>query len=153
PFDADRERELDGARRLAAAGKYREAARAYQRVLGPRPADRFAVEYYETLAGAPESLAEAQAALEELAARNPNTPATALAYARSLSYLETTRRASLGRLEALAKIPAVASQARAAWRQALLWLEAGPSDRPAFDEYLHRYPEDREVAERLVILR
>ncbi len=150
--DEAKERAVAGARALAAAGKYDEAVAAYDKVFAGAPPEAYALEYDETLAGTRARRSEAQERLAELAARHGDAPEYALAYARSLTYVEKTRRAGIARLERLAAVPAVAARAEAEWRRALSWLDAGAADRPLFDRYLAQHPDDRELLQRRAAL-
>ena len=143
-----REPALAGARALATAGKYDDAVAAYQRIFGATPPERYALEYYETLAGTGAGRSQAQAHLAELAAQHGNAPEYALAHARALAYDERTRRAGIGRLAELSASPAVAAKAQKVWRRALFWLDARAANRPLFDRYLARHSDDRELMQR-----
>ncbi|HXU74123.1 MAG TPA: cellulose biosynthesis cyclic di-GMP-binding regulatory protein BcsB [Polyangia bacterium] len=147
--DDTKERAVAGARALAAAGKYDEAIAAYDKIFSGAPPEAYALEYDETLAGTRAGRAEAQARLGALAAKHGDAPEYALAYARSLAYAEKTRRDGIARLERLAAtVPAVAAKAESAWRSALTWLDANAADRPLFDRYLARHPDDDELVQR-----
>lgn len=129
------------ARKYAQAGQTEAAARTYRQALGDQPpGDDLAVEYYQTLGGTREGWDEARRGLERIAQAAPGQAAPALAYARHLSYREPTRRDAIQRLAALsvqADAPAqVRKDARASWRQALVWLNARTADAPLFRQYL-----------------
>jgi Tfp pilus assembly protein PilF len=140
--DAEQQQVLARPRKLAADGKYADAIAAYRKIFGGAPPDALALEFYETLAGTPEHRAEAVAQLARLAGRSPKA---ALAHARALTYDEATRRLGIARLAALDGDSDEGKIARAAWRQALLWLGARAADRPLFDAYLARHPDDRAI--------
>lgn len=139
--DPERDRALAAARKLAADGKYAEAVTAYRKLFSGAPPDALALEFYQTLAGSAEGRPAAVAGLARL---EGSSPAHRLAYARVLSFDEATRRAGLARLASLDE-RAGGDETRAAWRQALLWLDAHGSDRRLYDRYLERHGDDREV--------
>ncbi|PWR20491.1 cellulose biosynthesis protein BcsC [Zavarzinia compransoris] len=135
---------IAAARALAQAGRTAEAVATYRRLFGAAPPpDSYALEYYQTLAGQPESLNEALAGLAQLAQRDPMGPA-AVAYGKALTYNEQSRRQGIALLAARGAEP----DARAAWRQALLWLGATAADKPLYDAYLAAYPDDQAVLAR-----
>ncbi|MGV8960520.1 MAG: cellulose synthase subunit BcsC-related outer membrane protein [Stenotrophomonas sp.] len=143
---------LQVARRAAAAGRYVEAARAYDEAFGASgpPAD-LALEYYQVLAGTPEGWTRARDGLRSLA-KADNKPAR-LALAQVLTYREPTRREGIAQLQALSQDRDTGGPARAAWRQALLWLDAGPADASLYQTFLQSQPNDREVAAKQAQLR
>lgn len=136
---------LDQARRLARDGRLDEAVRLHREIFGDEPpTDAVAVEVYQILAGTQGGWDEARRGLERAASRMP-FPRPRLALATHLTYREATRRDGIRRLEALADHSEVAEAAREAWRQALLWLQAGSGDLSLFEVYRRRYPGDDEV--------
>lgn len=138
--------QLQTARRAAAAGRYAEAARAYEQAFGSGgPPDDLALEYYQVLAGTPDGWERARDGLRRLAAAN-GSPAVSLALGQVLTYREPTRRDGIARLRGLASRDDVGGPARAAWRQALLWLNASRADAALYDQFLQLQPDDREVA-------
>ena len=138
--------QLQAARRAAAAGRYAEAARAYEQAFGNSgPPDDLALEYYQVLAGTPDGWERARDGLRRHADAQ-RTPAASLALAQVLTYREPTRRDGITRLRGLAGRDDVGGPARAAWRQALLWLNASRADSALYDEFLKVQPNDREVA-------
>lgn len=142
-------RDLDEARRLAAAHRYAEAVARYKQVFaGTPPQGDLALEYYQTLAGTKNGWEEARQGLAELAQSDPQNAAYALAYARHLSYREGTRREAIAMLSRLAGNPQVALDARNAWRQALIWLTASRADNALYREYLARFSGDNAVKAR-----
>ncbi|WP_024870000.1 cellulose biosynthesis protein BcsC [Pseudoxanthomonas suwonensis] len=144
---------LQAARRAAAAGRYAEAVAAYDQVFGKAgPSDDVALEYYQVLAGTPDGWERARDGLRQLAARR-SEPSVALALAQVLTYREPGRREGIARLQALSAHPQVGGPARAAWRQALLWLNASRADEPLFQAFLEKQPNDREVAAKQAQLR
>lgn len=141
---------LEQARALARSRQYDEAVRFYREHFGnTRPTGLLALEYYQTLGATPQGWEEARRELESLSRGAPNDDRFALAYGQHLSYREPSRRQSIQILSALADSPSVGVQARQAWRQALIWLEARPADQNLYTAYLNRNPSDPQVAERL----
>ncbi|MBD7922605.1 cellulose synthase subunit BcsC-related outer membrane protein [Xanthomonas bonasiae] len=138
---------LRNARRAASAGRYVEAVREYQALFdGKAPPDHLALEYYQALAGTPQGWDGARDGLRRLVAAQPNNGAAALALAQVLTYREPSRREGIAQLSAMSKRPDVGGPARAAWRQALLWLNAGNADAPLYQAFLAANPNDAEVA-------
>ncbi|MGE8289974.1 MAG: cellulose synthase, partial [Stenotrophomonas sp.] len=73
--------------------------------------------------------------------------------AQVLTYREPTRREGIAQLRALSQANDTAGPARAAWRQALLWLNATTADAPLYQAFLEVVPNDREVAAKQAQLR
>ncbi len=145
--------QLQTARRAAAAGRYVEAVRAYEEAFGAGgPPDDLALEYYQVLAGTPDGWERARDGLRRVAAGRDN-PAASLALAQVLTYREPTRREGIAQLRALSQRSDVGGPARAAWRQALLWLNATNADAPLYQVFLEAQPNDREVAAKQAQLR
>ena len=145
--------QLQNARRAAAAGRYVEAVRAYDEAFGSGgPTDDLALEYYQVLAGTPDGWERARDGLRRLASSR-NDAATNLALAQVLTYREPTRREGINQLRALSQRNDVGGPARAAWRQALLWLNATNADAPLYQVFLEAQPNDREVAAKQAQLR
>lgn len=144
-------RDLPEARRLAQAGQTQAAVAAYRRAFGggsPPPAN--AREFYETLAGLPSGRDEAIRGLKGLADASPQDAGLQLAYARVLTYAESSRRDGIARLARLAVGSGqTATAAAQAWRQALLWLGAAPRDAGLFEAYLSARGADAEVSRKL----
>ncbi|KAF1686063.1 cellulose synthase [Pseudoxanthomonas broegbernensis] len=137
---------LQNARRAAAAGRYVEAVQAYDQAFGEGgPPDDLALEYYQVLAGTPDGWERARDGLRRVAAVRDN-PAASLALGQVLTYREPTRREGIAKLRELAGRSDVGGPARAAWRQALLWLDARAADAPLYQAFLQAQPNDREVA-------
>lgn len=137
---------LQGARRAAAAGRYVEAVRAYDQAFGAGgpPAD-LALEYYQVLAGTQDGWTRARDGLRRVIASN-DSPAARLALAQMLTYREPSRREGIAQLRTLSSRQDTGGPARAAWRQALLWLNATTADAPLYQAFLAEQPNDREVA-------
>ena len=145
------------ARQYAQAGQTEAAARTYKQALGAQPpGDDLAVEYYQTLGGTREGWDEARRGLERLSQSAPGQPGPALAHAKHLSYREPTRRDAIQRLAALSTQadapPQVRKDARVAWRQALVWLDARGPDAPLFRQYLAGAGDDAELNTKLAEL-
>lgn len=139
---------LSDARAAVKAGKVADALDLYRKVFGGQaPSGAVGLEYYQTLGGTSGGWDDAKAGLERLANENPGDARYAVAFARHLTYSEVTRRDGIKRLEGLAG-GAEATRAKAAWRQALLWLNAGPADLPYFDRFLAQAPDDGDIKTR-----
>ncbi|WP_198651195.1 cellulose biosynthesis protein BcsC [Salinicola sp. CPA57] len=135
---------LARARALAKAGNLQGALREYDQLFGSDgPPWDLAAEYYETLAGTDGGWSRASKALDDLHQRAPDDKALALASARVMSYRAESRRTSIDQLSQMAP----SASTRAAWRQALLWLDAGMDDQGLYERYLQRYPDDQAVRE------
>jgi tetratricopeptide (TPR) repeat protein len=140
---------LQQAAKLAAQHRYSEALALYRQVFGSTPpAGPWAVAYYQTEAAVPEELASAVAGLRSLIVKYPQDPTYKLALGEVLSYRPATRLEGARMLAELHGSSAQNEQARAAWRQALLWDPSGPAATQTAAEYLRRYP-DEELAARL----
>jgi Tfp pilus assembly protein PilF len=142
---------LAEARRLAQAGQREAAMQRYREIFpnGEVP-DMYAAEYYQTLASTSfENFREARLAMEQVAERSPENRSLQLTYAQMLTYRETTRADGIERLRVLAQSADMASGARAAWRQALLW--QGPSGETVaqIEAYLQLFPGDAELQAKL----
>jgi cellulose synthase operon protein C len=134
---------LDDAGRLAAQQKSGDAMAIYRRVFGDTPPPgKWAEAFYETEAstgGRDQAIAQ----LRERSSRDPANEVYRLWLARLLTYDPATRQEGLGLLESIRDSGAV-DQARAAWRQALLWEKANPEVQSSLEAYTRRYP-DREL--------
>ncbi|GAB3461863.1 cellulose biosynthesis protein BcsC [Azotobacter salinestris] len=137
---------LARARLMADQGDSAGAVQAYRKLFGDgAPPPDLALEYYQTLAGTDGHWQEAREGLEKLHAGQPGNPQVKLALARALSYREATRRQAV---EQLADLAPQSPEARTAWRQALLWLDAGAGDEALYSRYGAANPGDTEVAAR-----
>ncbi|SBS26824.1 Cellulose synthase operon protein C precursor [Marinomonas spartinae] len=135
---------LSKARALSSEGRYSQALSDYQKAFnGYVPPEEFAVEYYLTLAGTKGGVDRARKALYKLYQEHSHNSAFKIAYAKVLTYKESTRRRGI---EILEKEDKTHPEVDKIWRQALLWLGAKPSDRKLYNAYLNKYPNDREVA-------
>jgi tetratricopeptide (TPR) repeat protein len=141
------------ARQLARDGKPAEAVATYRRAFGGGgPQGELAIEYYQTLGGMPQGWEEAEKGLERLAAKTGRA-ADRLALSKHLTYREKSRRQGIGKLRDLVTDPAVGDEATKAWRQALLWLQAGPADAELFTAYQAQRGIDPEITKRIEELR
>ena len=145
---------LARARALALQGRYAEALALYKQAFqgGPPPTSFYNAEYLATLAGTDEGWQTAVDGLRELVRLYPSNPRYRLELGKAETYREETRRAGIARLAALADDPEYGQAARAAWRQALLWLAAKPADKALFEAWLARQPDDAAVRQRLATL-
>lgn len=143
--------DLARARGLAQRGENAAAAAAYRQAFGGgAPPDALALEYYQTLAGAPGGVGQAQAGLRGLAARKPGDQNVQLALGQALTYREGTRREGVALLAKLAGGGSpVAGRAASAWRQALTWMDETPRNAGLFKDYLTSRPGDAEISRKL----
>jgi len=141
---------LQRARTAARAGRAAEAVELYRSQFDNRPPpEALALEYYQVLASTPQGADEGRRGLEQLVKDHPENTSYKLALAQQKTYSESTRRAGIRELVELTRQPAVAGAARAAWRQALIWLDARQPDVPLYQEYLSNNQTDAAVAARL----
>ncbi len=141
---------LTEARRLARTGDAAGAVAKYKESFGgPEVPAGLALEYYQTLAGTPAGWEQARDGLARLADAPKAGQPEKLAYAKVLTYRESSRRDGIARLSALAQGGPLSPDAKGAWREALIWLEAQERDRPLYDAYLAMVPGDKPVADRL----
>lgn len=146
---------LSQARALAQQGKAGDAIKVYEQVYGGNtpPDDASGLEYYETMAGIPARYSEARDALAQLAQRNSGDARYALTYARVLSYRENTRRDAITKLRALSADSKYGVDAKRAWRQALIWLQATAADQSLYQDYLDIVGNDADIAQKLAALK
>jgi Flp pilus assembly protein TadD len=146
---SERDQTVNDARRLAQSGQSASAVQEYQRALQGKPATpQLQLEYYQALSATPQGWDQARRGLEALARDNPDDPRYALAYAQHLTYRDVTRRDGIARLQKLTADGAVGAAAKKSWRQALLWLDARPSDAALYQAYLQTAPDDAAVKAR-----
>ncbi|TAJ53161.1 MAG: tetratricopeptide repeat protein [Nevskiaceae bacterium] len=146
-YDPDK---LSQPRVLARQGKYQQAVDAYKALFNNDiPGGRLGLEYYQTLAGTENGWQPAYAGIQKLALDNPREPIYQLALAQHLTYQESTRREGIRGLAGLSKDQTLASPARQAWRQALLWLGAKAGDEPLYQDYLREGGEDPQISAKL----
>jgi Tfp pilus assembly protein PilF len=119
---------LAQARGLADRGRSQDALRAYQTAFhGAEPLPNLAGEYYLTMGNTGlDGFQAARKSLASVVSADPDDAAAQLSYARLLCLREFTRGDCLTRLQALSRLPAIATPARQAWRETLLW--QGPSN-------------------------
>ncbi|HEY2030602.1 MAG TPA: cellulose synthase subunit BcsC-related outer membrane protein [Myxococcales bacterium] len=138
---------LSQARKLVHEGHAAEGAAKYRELFGEAgPPGDLALEYYQTVAGAPGGFQEARDGLRKLTRRAPAEARYRLSLGKVLSYREESRREGIQILSAVARDPAVGHEAQAAWRQALLWLSPNDRDLPLLRAWLKLHPDDTEVA-------
>jgi tetratricopeptide (TPR) repeat protein len=138
------------ARDLARQGKSTEAIEQYRALFhGGQPPDSLAVEYYQLLAGTESGWAPAKVGLAQFVTTNAQDMRGQLSYAETLTYRPASRADGISRLEILAKNPATAETATAAWRQALVWLPVDASSVPLYKAYLATHADDANLAQRL----
>ncbi len=139
--------QLDRARRLARAGNAEEAVAAYRKAFrGIEPAGHLALEFYQTLAATEQGWEPAREGLRRLVEEFPGQPLFEHAYARHLSYRESTRREAIRRLEKLVDDRTIGQQAAADLRQAVAWLQVSAADEKLLDRLAARWPDDKTIA-------
>ena len=133
---------LDEAGRLAMQHKPDEAMKIYHEVFGdqPPPSGKWTQPFYDTEAASTGGRQKAVSQLRQLCAQHPNLEAYRLWLASLLTYDPKTRMEGLQMLESI-KDPGMAEQARAPWRQALLWEKQNPDVLSSMEAYLQRYPD------------
>lgn len=140
---------LSQARKLVHEGRVPEGASAYRELFGPAgPPGDLALEYYQTLSGAPGGFEQAREGLRRLVRRAPAEARYRLSLAKLLTYRDETRREGVRLLSSLARDPTVGKEATASWRQALLWLVPSAQDAPLFLAWAREHPGDSEVSAR-----
>src|SRR5215469_187181 len=141
-FTPEERSRLDEAGRLAMKHKPDEAMKIYREVLGDQqpPPGKWAQPFYETEAASTGGKEKAILQLRHLSAHNPNQEAYRLWLASLLSYEPKTRMEAF-QLFASIKDSVASEQARAPWRQALMWEKENPEAVAAIDAYLQRYPD------------
>ncbi len=150
--------ELKRARTLALQGNYIAALEAYRAAFrGYHHGSLLSAEYLETLGGTPDGWESAVRDLRLLVERYPSSQRYDLILHRVLSYREWGRREAIKGLQRIATDPKstedIKEQAREAWRNALLWLNARKSDTSLYRAYLEHYPNDTEIARQLAELK
>jgi len=139
-FTPEERSRLDEAGRLAMQHKPDEAMKIYRQVLGEQqpPPGKWAQPFYETEAGSTGGKEKAISQLRQLCSQNPNQEAYRLWLASLLSYDPQTRIEGFHLFESI-KDSGTAEQARAPWRQALLWEKGNPEALGSMEAYLKRY--------------
>ena len=141
---------LASARKLVHEGKKAEGAAKYAELFGEAgPPGDLALEYYQTLAGAPNGWQRAREGLARIVRRSQGEPRFKLELGKILTYREETRREGIEMLAAAARDPSVGKDATSAWRGALLWLAPDDSAVPLLRAYQRAHPSDAEIARRL----
>lgn len=139
---AARDVRFRSAEALAQAGKYEDAVRVYEEVLGKHsPTGTLAVEYYETMAGVKGRTAEAVAGLERLLRETPNQTEYTLALGRIATYQPQTRGRGIRLLQSIPASSVYGAKARLALRQALIWENGSSTSLPALRDYLAQNPD------------
>lgn len=143
--------ELAAARKEAETGNSEQALTRYQSILGAnvKPDGQLGLEYYQTLGGTKGGWEEARRGLESLAQKNPGDDRYLLALARHLTYRDAPRREGIRQLASLANRSHHPDEVQKAWRQALAWLGAVPTDLALYSAYLRRFPADSAIRERM----
>ncbi|HEY2468671.1 MAG TPA: cellulose synthase subunit BcsC-related outer membrane protein [Terracidiphilus sp.] len=138
----DERGKLDQAGRLAMQHKPDDAMKIYRTVFGDQqpPPGKWSQPFYETEAASTGGREKAIAQLRQLCAQNPNQEAYRLWLASLLTYEQKTRMEGLEMLESI-KDPGTVEQARAPWRQALLWEKQNPEVLAPMEAYLQHYPD------------
>ena len=108
---------------------------------GAPPAGRWAISYYETMAGTHGGAEPAIKALQELSAKFPNVADYRVAAGRLLTFSSATRQEGVALLSNVTGSTAAASKARMAWHQALVWERQNPAYSASVQAYLSRYPD------------
>jgi tetratricopeptide (TPR) repeat protein len=122
-------KKLLDAGRLATGQKFDEAMAIYRQVFGDAPPPgKWAESFYNTEASSTGGREKAIADLRALAARDPANEVYRLWLARVLTYSPQTRMEGFHLLEAIHD-PGTMEQARAIWRQALVWEKDNPPRR------------------------
>ncbi len=139
-FTPEERNRLDEAGRLAMQHKPDEAMKIYQQVLGGQlpPPGKWAQPFYETEAASTGGKEKALSQLRQLCVQNPTQEAYRLWLASLLTYDPKTRLEGLRMFESI-KDSGMVEQARAPWRQALLWEKENLDALPPIEAYLQRY--------------
>ncbi|HUP96652.1 MAG TPA: cellulose synthase subunit BcsC-related outer membrane protein [Usitatibacter sp.] len=146
---ADRDR-LRLARQLSRADRNDEAVKAYRAIFPDGfPDDELALEYAQALAATRGGRDSGGELLAQLARKHPNDPRYQVAWASHASRRKPVPPAILRTLRELAEIPAVARQAREAWRRTVLAMDPVEATLPALREYIEANPGETPVQERL----
>lgn len=148
----DERKRLEEAGRLTMQHKPDEAMKMYHEILGNEPPPgKWAGPFYETEAASAAERPTAIAQLRQICARNPTNEISRLWLALVLTYDPKTRFEGMHLLESI-QDPGAVEQARAPWRQALLWEKENPAAQSPMEAYLRRYP-DPELQAYLATLR
>src|SRR5215472_2678321 len=139
-FSPEERNRLDEAGRLALQHKPDESMKIYREIFGDQqpPLCKWSEPFYETEAASTGGREKAISQLRQLCAANPNQEAYRLWLANVLSYDPKTRIEGLRLFESI-KDPGMVEQARAQWRQALLWEKNNPDALVLIEDYLKHY--------------
>ncbi len=141
--------QLDRARKLAQSGNAEEAVAAYKKAFRQiEPSGHLALEYYQTLSAVPDAWESSRAGLQRLVEEFPEQPIFQHAYARHLSYRESSRREAIRRLERLASDRTVGKQAQQDLRQAVVWLQVGAADERLLNRLAKKWPNDKAITKK-----
>ncbi|UVJ44157.1 cellulose synthase subunit BcsC-related outer membrane protein [Pseudomonas sp. LS1212] len=148
---ADRQQQLEDARRFADAEDREKAAAAYQKLFdGAQPQGKLAFEYYNNLAFTNDGWPQARQGLERLLRETPDDSIIALFLAKHLARREATRPEGIQALARLSTRPDIAGDADESWRLALVWLGApSATQAPLFEAFLKVHPDDQEIRDLL----
>jgi predicted Zn-dependent protease len=153
-IDGPDKAKLREARLLAKSGRTAQAISALRSLYpkGP-PAGELALEYWQLIGSSSEGWSEAQAGLAGLSRLDPED----LRYRFALAEHELARAPlnmkALRQVIELARRPEFSRQGRAAWRRALMRLEAEPDAAKLLQDYLAVEPGDTAVHEKLAAVR
>ncbi|MBC7006254.1 BCSC C-terminal domain-containing protein [Photobacterium sp. BZF1] len=137
------QREVEMARRQANAGNIDGSLATWDQIFGgSEPPISVAPEYYQTMAGDETRYPIALSKLAVLSKAHPDNLSINLAYAKLLTYRESTRRQGIELLQGMAKKD---PEANASLRQALIWLDPKASDEKYYLSWLQRH-DDEEIA-------
>jgi tetratricopeptide (TPR) repeat protein len=152
-FTPEERSRLDQAGQFAMEHKPDQAMQIYRQVLGdqPPPLGKWAQHFYETEAASTGGREQAIAQLRQLCSQHPGQEAYRLWLATVLSYDPKTRMEGFQLFESI-QDPAMSEQARAPWRQALLWEKENPQALAPMEAYLQHYP-DQELQPIVAALR
>lgn len=141
--------DVSGARSLAQAGETSAAAAAYRKLFPNGPPAAYAVEYYETMAGAVGYRDKGRIGLKQLVTQSPNNLDAQIAYAEVLTWRPASRSEGLKRLQQLANISGLSERQSAsishAWSETLHWLAETPESVPSYDAWLKIHPQDSDI--------
>ena len=148
--DRDKLRE---ARLLARTGRSGKALKRYRELLpnGP-PSGPIALEYWNLVASSSDGWDAAHEGLARLAREHPENDRYRLALAEHEISRKPIQPRSLRTLIELSPVPAFSRQAKAAWRRAVLRLDATTDTIRSLREYLATDPDDSAVRERLDVV-
>lgn len=133
---------LEEAARLARGGQSVEAMKIYREVFGATPPPGpWSIAYFETLAATPDGWRAGTAGLRRLHNESPSSRPYRLALGRLLTYRPETRAEGIRLLQSTVDATLTGQQARAAWRQALVWDGPKPANRDSLRAFLAARPD------------